>query len=40
MRGMGKGMREFKKAQSEFEDEIKNTIDPPEKKTTQNKQES
>ena len=39
MRGMGKGMREFKKAQSEFEDEIKNTIDPPEKKTTQNKQE-
>ena len=39
MRGMGKGMREFKKAQSEFEDEIKNAIDPTEKKTAQNKQE-
>ena len=32
-------MREFKKAQSEFEGEIKNALDPPEKKTTQNKQE-
>ncbi|MEI7708955.1 MAG: twin-arginine translocase TatA/TatE family subunit [Chlorobium sp.] len=39
MRGMGKGVREFKKAQSEFEGEIKNAIEPPEKKTTQNKQE-
>jgi sec-independent protein translocase protein TatA len=39
MRGMGKGMREFKKAQNDFETEIKNTIEPPEGKTTQKKQE-
>jgi sec-independent protein translocase protein TatA len=39
MRGMGKGMREFKKAQSDFETEIKNAIEPLEGKTTQKKQE-
>jgi sec-independent protein translocase protein TatA len=39
MRGMGKGLREFKKAQSEHEGDIKNAGELPEKKTTQNKQE-
>ena len=39
MRGMGKGLKEFKKAQSELEGEIKNAVELPEKKTTQKKQE-
>jgi len=34
MKGMGKGIREFKKAQSDFESEIKKAVEPPEVKTT------
>ncbi|MEI8033143.1 MAG: twin-arginine translocase TatA/TatE family subunit [Chlorobiaceae bacterium] len=29
MRGLGKGMREFKKAQADFEDEINKSVDTP-----------
>ncbi|MEI8186884.1 MAG: twin-arginine translocase TatA/TatE family subunit [Chlorobiaceae bacterium] len=32
MRGLGKGLSEFKKAQNEFESEIKNVVDTPEVK--------
>ncbi|NMW19991.1 MAG: twin-arginine translocase TatA/TatE family subunit [Chlorobiaceae bacterium] len=34
MKGLGKGVREFKKAQSDFESEIKKAVEPPEVKTT------
>jgi len=34
MKGIGKGLSEFKKAQSEFESEIKNVVDAPEVKKT------
>ena len=34
MKGLGKGLSEFKKAQSEFESEIKNVVDAPEVKKT------
>ncbi len=40
MRGLGKGMKEFKKAQSDFEGEIKSALDPTEGEKTQNKQGS
>ena len=39
MRGLGKGMKEFKKAQNDFESEIQKAMDPPEPKPTQTKQE-
>ncbi len=29
MRGLGKGMKEFKKAQADFEDEIKTAVETP-----------
>ncbi|TLU84297.1 MAG: twin-arginine translocase TatA/TatE family subunit [Chlorobium sp.] len=29
MRGLGKGMKEFKKAQDDFEDEIKKAVETP-----------
>jgi len=34
MKGLGKGLSEFKKAQSEFESEIKKVVDAPEIKNT------
>ena len=34
MKGLGKGLSEFKKAQSEFESEINNVVDAPEVKKT------
>ncbi|MCX6178587.1 MAG: twin-arginine translocase TatA/TatE family subunit [Chlorobiales bacterium] len=34
MKGLGKGLREFKKAQHDFSEEIKKTADVPEVKTT------
>jgi len=34
MKGLGKGLSEFKKAQNEFENEIKNVVDAPEVKST------
>ena len=39
MRGLGKGMKEFKKAQNDFESEIQKAMDPPESKPKQAKQE-
>ena len=30
MKGLGKGMKEFKKAQSDIEDEFKKIVDAPE----------
>ena len=39
MKGLGKGMREFKRAQSDLESEIKKVMDPPEVKATKNEQE-
>ena len=30
MKGLGKGMKEFKKAQSDIEDELKKIVDAPE----------
>ena len=40
MRGMGKGLKEFKKAQSDIEAEINKVIDAPEVKTTKSEKES
>ena len=40
MRGMGKGLKEFKKAQSDIEAEINKVIDDPEVKTTKSEKES
>jgi len=34
MKGLGKGLSEFKKAQNEFEHEIKKVVDTPEEKST------
>lgn len=34
MRGLGKGLREFKRAQSDLEAEITKTVDAPEVKTS------
>jgi sec-independent protein translocase protein TatA len=34
MKGLGKGLSEFKKAQHDIESEIKTAVDPPEVKNT------
>jgi sec-independent protein translocase protein TatA len=39
MKGLGKGLSEFKKAQNDFESEIKKVIDAPEVKTTKSEKE-
>jgi len=40
MRGLGKGLKEFKNAQSDFETEIKEVVDAPETKVTKSEQEA
>lgn len=39
-RGLGKGMKEFKKAQTEIEDEFNKVVEEPPKKTPENPKES
>ncbi|MGB0130528.1 Sec-independent protein translocase subunit TatA/TatB [Chlorobium sp.] len=39
-RGLGKGMKEFKKAQTEIEDEFNKVVEEPPKKTPENSTES
>lgn len=39
MKGLGKGLREFKKAQSDFENEITKAQEPPKAPLTKSEQE-